>query len=180
MLRHGREMMRSLVVDRACVNSPALAYLRSMYGHNRRSPKSLTPGEWSHEPDRLDFWASGFPCAIRRGNVGALCGYVGVRDDHPWVCDPDSMDVSCHGGVTFQDKANDHMEPMPVDDLTWIGFDCAHSLDLVPAMISTRTHWRGFFGSLNRNRYRNLRWVKNECQDLARQAQRAQQAVDCP
>lgn len=42
-------------------------------------------GEWTSEPDKKQ-WAdaaTGLPCLIVRGPFGALCGYVGVPQDHP-------------------------------------------------------------------------------------------------
>lgn len=43
-------------------------------------------GPWRDEPDKMQ-WpdpATGLPCLIVRGPSGALCGYVGVPDTHPW------------------------------------------------------------------------------------------------
>lgn len=43
------------------------------------------PGPWQDEPDKRQ-WAdeaTGLPCLIVRGPIGALCGYVGVPPDHP-------------------------------------------------------------------------------------------------
>lgn len=42
-------------------------------------------GPWQSEPDKLQWQdeATGLPCLIVRGPVGALCGYVGVPTEHP-------------------------------------------------------------------------------------------------
>ena len=41
--------------------------------------------KWENEPDTLDWEYNGLTCAIRRvGEMGHLCGYVGVKKDHPW------------------------------------------------------------------------------------------------
>lgn len=43
-------------------------------------------GEWDNEPDKIQ-WpdeATGLPCLIVRGPSGALCGYVGVAEGHPF------------------------------------------------------------------------------------------------
>lgn len=83
-------------------------------------------GQWDSEPDKLQ-WpdeATGLPCLIVRGPVGALCGYVGVSEGHPlfgkdysacvwpdrheehekdgyhYSCTP-SAALSVHGGITF-------------------------------------------------------------------------------
>lgn len=42
-------------------------------------------GPWDAEPDKAQ-WSdedTGYPCLILRGPSGALCGYVGVSNDHP-------------------------------------------------------------------------------------------------
>jgi hypothetical protein len=39
---------------------------------------------WENEPDKADFEAHGLKCSMRRGPVGAWCGYVGVPKEHPW------------------------------------------------------------------------------------------------
>jgi hypothetical protein len=38
---------------------------------------------WETEPDSLEFEAEGLPCVMRRGPLGAWCGYVGIGPDHP-------------------------------------------------------------------------------------------------
>ncbi len=44
----------------------------------------LPPGPWRDEPDKIQWQdeATGLACLIVRGPLGALCGYVGVADDH--------------------------------------------------------------------------------------------------
>lgn len=39
---------------------------------------------WWREANSLDFEADGLKCAMRRGPLGAWCGYVGVPGNHPW------------------------------------------------------------------------------------------------
>lgn len=45
----------------------------------------LGPGEWDNEPDKVQYIDKDtqLPCLIVRNPFGALCGYVGVRKDHP-------------------------------------------------------------------------------------------------
>lgn len=90
-------------------------------------------GPWQSEPDKCQWLdkATGLPCLIVRGPVGALCGYVGVTKGHPFFekeygecvrpdlheplregeteegryhygCSPDSL-LQAHGGITFSD-----------------------------------------------------------------------------
>ena len=89
-------------------------------------------GVWTEEPD-FDAWSDrNYICAIRRNSLGSLCGYVALPLDHPLVirqfpvqvtASINSLDV--HGGVTFNEK---------IDGFYWIGFDCAHLGDYVPAL----------------------------------------------
>ena len=61
-------------------------------------------GPWQAEPDKKQWSdpATGLPCLIVRGPVGALCGYVGVSPDHPlYGKGHDDLDVEVHGGLTF-------------------------------------------------------------------------------
>lgn len=87
-------------------------------------------GPWQQEPDKVQWVdeATGLDCLIVRGPAGALCGYVGVPESHPWFgveygsctvsesgqcgdengdggwCDhrPESL-IQVHGGLTFSD-----------------------------------------------------------------------------
>jgi hypothetical protein len=61
-------------------------------------------GPWDNEPDKIQWQdeATGLPCLIVRGPVGALCGYVGVPSGHPLHGkDYDDARVDVHGGLTF-------------------------------------------------------------------------------
>lgn len=94
-------------------------------------------GPWQDEPDKA-VWVdekTGLDCLLVRGPVGALCGYVGVPEDHPWhgrdysasdhICDetcdegycskrhdgsPDSI-VNVHGGLTFANECHPDDDP---------------------------------------------------------------------
>lgn len=90
-------------------------------------------GPWTAEPDKV-VWrdeTTGLDCMVVRGPIGALCGYVGVKADHPWHrkgysehigpddcaeyadgfgwCyehSPDGL-VNVHGGLTFSDACHE-------------------------------------------------------------------------
>lgn len=118
-------------------------------------------GPWVNEPDLEEFEHKGFKCEVKRivhldekhieplikewedvkNHVfdnpinkyfttfgGHLCGYVCIPKDHPWF-EKDSGDIDCdiHGGLTYFRTHE--------DGNYWIGFDCAHSKDIVPSMI---------------------------------------------
>lgn len=103
-------------------------------------------GPWVDEPDVLEFVHNGIACRILRIvamdgpnetiNIfgGHLCGYVCIPYDHQDynkdVSSPDFSEYDVHGGLTFG-KLFD-------DNTFWIGFDCAHSGDLIPSMTDIR------------------------------------------
>lgn len=84
-------------------------------------------GEWDREPDKVQWVdeASGLDCLIVRGPHGALCGYVGVAESHPYFevgysqCaqKPPCGESYCnhspenhaevHGGLTFSDHCHE-------------------------------------------------------------------------
>lgn len=72
--------------------------------------------------------------------MGTLCGYVAVPPSHPWHGVPyDNIDVSTHGGLTYSDSCDDdgpicHVpSPGESDEVWWVGFDCGHCYDVMPA-----------------------------------------------
>lgn len=79
-------------------------------------------GPWMDEPDKVQWVdaATGLDCLAVRNHGGALCGYVGLPESHPWhgigysgctlkppcgesYCDH-SPNVDVHGGLTFADS----------------------------------------------------------------------------
>lgn len=99
---------------------------------------SWSEGPWDAEPeDRVDFLHAGFSCFIKRGPMGAWCGYVGVPATHPAYGQYyDEVKVEVHGGLTYADQCRGSIchvpqEGMP-EDVWWLGFDTAHAGDLVP------------------------------------------------
>lgn len=140
-------------------------------------------GPWQSEPDKEQFTdeATGLPCLIKRGPVGALCGYVGVAEGHPWfgVMYQDlDADVNVHGSLTFSDFCHEGPEdetichvpgPGEPDRVWWLGFDCAHAWDLAPAMRAEMASL-GIPGIDADETYRPIGYVKAECATLAAQA----------
>lgn len=141
-------------------------------------------GPWQAEPDKRQ-WAdkaTGLPCLIVRGPMGALCGYVGVSKDHPGhgmdydalsnKLLPDGEYIDVHGGLTFADgcghgadesKGICHIPaPGEPDDVWWFGFDCAHPGDMMPD--------RGRISLVDLGDvYRDAAYVTAECAALAKQ-----------
>lgn len=93
------------------------------------------------EGDYKDFYYRGVRCYIKRQTDGGmfLCGYVELWPPSPlyglaYDAIQDKHDIPAHGGLTFSEKtdfiAADHHEGF------FIGFDCAHADDLLPAFPS--------------------------------------------
>lgn len=150
-------------------------------------------GPWTDEPDKISWTdeATGRPCLIVRGPVGALCGYVAVDPGHPLhgadysppfdlENDRNAMDrweaehgeIEVHGGLTYaagcahsDDEAEGicHVpEPGQPDDVWWFGFDCSHYRDLSPGIA---LHGPAFAGDI----YRSVGYVVGQVKSLARQ-----------
>jgi hypothetical protein len=133
-------------------------------------------GEWDDEPDRMDFIHAGYSCFILRNQLGNLCGYVGIPQEHPsYGADPSNVDVDVHGGLTYAGKCNGHIchvpEPGMPDDVWWFGFDCGHYEDLCP-FTAEAVHAIGFGAGVNRAidvTYKNMAYVMQEVKSLAEQ-----------
>lgn len=152
-------------------------------------------GAWQGEPDKRQWTdeATGLPCLIVRGPMGALCGYVGVSTDHPahgknydhWSLDDDGERVplapveaainaiEVHGGLTFAEGCGHGDAPArgichipgegEPDTVWWFGFDCAHYGDACPASRS---------GLLSQGIYRDQPYVEAQVAALAGQLAR--------
>lgn len=102
---------------------------------------------WETEPNSTIFSHQGYKCEVKRvANLGHLCGYVTLPDNHPDVGKAyDDIDVSVHGGLTF-------------GGCNTYGFDCAHLGDLIP------------FNPIDEQGvYRTMEWVIEETKRLADQ-----------
>ncbi len=125
-------------------------------------------GEWDTEPDRVEFEYAGFPCLVKRNHSGAWCGYVAVPPGHIYHgADYNDVAVEVHGGLTYGDLCSGdichipkHGEP---DDVFWLGFDCAHGGDRVPAMEKYGFHL--LYGAT----YKTMTYARQEVEHLAEQ-----------
>lgn len=143
-------------------------------------------GPWNNEPDK-EQWideATGLPCLIKRNGMGALCGYVGVTEGHPWFGqDYDDVDAEVHGCLTYADFCQEGddghtichiVDPGEPDRVWWLGFDCAHHGDLSPANAGIYNPARAFMeGYSLSEEYRDRAYVKGQCALLAAQAAKA-------
>lgn len=85
-----------------------------------------------HPDGIVKFQYRGYSCLIVRQPMGYLCGYVRIPNNHPlylkslWEYTLDEQ-IECHGGITYTGGMKE------IDSGWWIGFDCAHFGDFVPA-----------------------------------------------
>lgn len=148
-------------------------------------------GPWQDEPDRYSFTHDGYSCVLIRNNSGAWCGYVHVHENHPWYKDLDILDerIDVYGGLTYQGKRLVYEDPL--DDRYFIGFDCAHYNDLVPAFesIPQRMKDSGMsqlfdhmeelkkkfpLPSVLDRTYKDITFAKNECISMVQQLKKAE------
>ena len=133
-------------------------------------------GPWMNEPDFEEFKHKGLNCMIIRNDCGAWCGYVLLPDNHPWKpLDYDDINVDIHGGITFKGSRRGFQEE------SWIGFDCSHSMDLIPScekfLLESRKRLKKIFPDahkvLKNPTYKDINFVKEETKRLADQVKSA-------
>lgn len=130
-------------------------------------------GPWRDEPDKAQ-WVdkeSNLDCLAVRAHHGAWCGYVGIPPGHPWY-DVSPWDVETSEDVNYGNRCLED-EPEPTichvpepgrpADVYWIGFDCAHAWDYVPAYSAN-------LPDRSQGTYRTLECVMARVTDLAWQA----------
>lgn len=107
--------------------------------------------EWLNEPDLKEFNYRGFNCIIKRiYDFGHLCGYVEIPITHPAYGRNDYEDIACYEGITYVKTK---------DNITTIGFDCAHFMDYVP--------YRTVHEPCQT--YKNMEFVENEIKNIVDQ-----------
>lgn len=132
--------------------------------------KPETPyGPWTHEPNKTH-WTTrvGLPGLIARNRMGALCGYVAIKPDHPlhsvgYDEAETAYDIEVHGGLTYANTIHETVSLHP-GDLWWFGFDCAQAGDFLPRL--------GYYSSGEPNTtdvYRDIDYVTQEVEKLAGQ-----------
>lgn len=87
---------------------------------------------------------------VQHPNVGHLCGYVVIPEDHPlYQKNYDEIDLEVHGELTYSDS-----DLISVGEDFCIGFDCAHAGDWIP-----------MYGFEN-DTYKDITFVENEIKSL--------------
>lgn len=107
------------------------------------------------EPSDLDKAGLGVLLALITDNVEARPDFV----------------FKVHGGLTYSNKCDGvicHMDDQQGEETWWFGFDCAHCNDLTPKSAALFATNRG--GLLaGHGTYRDINYVKSECENLADQ-----------
>lgn len=134
------------------------------------NPENWPDGPWKHEPSRAEWrhGSSGYPCLIHRSPLGVWCGYVAVPPDHPMhgvhTGERELEGISVHGGITWASWCRGHICHVPREGeppVWWLGFDCAHAGDLIPALLAS--------GATSEDVYRDQVFVMIEVERVAAQ-----------
>lgn len=94
-------------------------------------------GPWDQEPEDRIEWrdaGTGLPCVMVRNSDGAWCGYVGTPPGHPSheVTVDFELEITYGRGQCSWPVCHTPA-PGETDRFRWIGFDCGHGDDIVPA-----------------------------------------------
>ena len=120
------------------------------YIRNLINRKDFPAGPWDDEPeDRVEWSIDEIECVACRSDLGAWCGYVEVKPNHPWYKSFYPLIISVHGGVTYTRYENGRL---------WIGFACDHYDDWIPGIPK---------GYKNLGRYKDFSYVEREINELA-------------
>lgn len=162
-------------------------YAMKTYNFPEVHPQS--DGPWRDEPDKAQWidTVTDLDCLAVRNHVGAWCGYVGVQPGHKWH-GVNYFDIkfplTVHGGLTFSNFCAEgegteegrficHIPaPGRPDNVWWLGFDCAHPMDLRPRdeEIEKELGLPPLAGLYGRPPvYRDFKYVQSECAGLALQ-----------
>lgn len=140
-------------------------------------------GEWVEEIDFIKFVYCDYECMVLRAVIsdigfdgidrpfgGHLCGYVKVPEEHIlFGKDPNDIPVDVHWCLTFSEcHGKDHL----------IGFDCAHSGDLVPSVYKMKGNTENYIflppQGLEKHpwfnpTYKNIKYCIDECCHIVQQ-----------
>lgn len=141
-------------------------------------------GEWVEEPDFASFSYKGYRCVVKRILIsestqpnysgGHFCGYVAIPMEHAYAMEEEIIGKgNVHGGITFSEGTDDD----------WIiGFDCAHSSDVIPSMPVQMDYLIRYFPEINlssnatpsmqkieklqKRTYKNINFCIKQCMSL--------------
>lgn len=99
----------------------------------KAKPPNQGVGEWTLEPDKVEFEYRGVDCLILRHDQGKhLCGYFAIPKFHElYQVEYTRIGIRVHCGLTYGRSGSEYVGH-PDDGRWWLGFDCAHAEDLSP------------------------------------------------
>jgi hypothetical protein len=121
---------------------------------------------WETEPNNAE-WVdedTGYKCRIQRhGDLGHLCGYVGITKAHPlWgkhYSDDEMGNIDAHGGLIHSEAQG---------GIWWFGFDCSHAGDLSPRLLMVLIE-KDRYNYDRGETYRTWEYVEREVRELSAQ-----------
>ena len=119
-----------------------------------------TSKPWDDQPDFVEGEFCGIKYEIKRHlEMGDLCGYIIIPPGNPFnetndYDDPMFSKVDVHGGWTYYDTQ---------DANVIIGFDCAHSGDLVPMMEMIQDEVMKELAVASDDTYKTVEFVEDQC-----------------
>ena len=128
-------------------------------GERNVDRKKWGPGPWDREEiDEGTFTWKGYLCRVSRNGSGNWCGYVRLPKGSRITMEQAESAFEVHGGVTYCRREEDkHL---------WVGFDCGHAGDIIPAFTNLKNYGGGYF-------YRTMGYTINEIKKLVKQIQNA-------
>ena len=120
-----------------------------------------------HEGNYNKFEYKGYTYVVLRPRPftsGHLCGYVQLKEtDKNFNCqDPYDLEYDVHSGITFGGVPTMRKLPIKLDGY-WLGFDCSHAWDKQPM---NDIIYGGLISENCEEKYRDLEYVKKECEKL--------------
>ena len=130
------------------------------------------------QEERFEY--KGVSCVVLFMPTGHRCGYVALPKGHKFYgSDFDSIEVECHGGLTYSENRLHHQDDK---DVWWIGFDCGHYCDGVDveklkeyygndkSVAKTVEILAGYYSVINKERkIKTLEYVKENCKSIVDQ-----------
>lgn len=130
-----------------------------VFAHVGRPRLEWGPGPWQDEPDLVRWTTAAGPRGLiwRAPVTGSLCGYAEVTREHPFFSKQWRQletPIEAHGGLTFAGTFDPESLRTEVGQLGgdwldswWLGFDCGHCFDMMPALdavlrdLRSPRHW---------------------------------------
>lgn len=101
------------------------------------------------EGDDKTFNYKGYSCFIHRhAELKSLCGYIEIPEGHVAFKKEydDLTNIEVHGGLTY---SHNQLSLEACKEGWYLGFDCAHCMDLVPSVFPLFKNTTGVYRTMN-------------------------------